>query len=71
MPQVIAPTQVVTKDGECRVIITLELNINLNQLGEISVNAQEFKAKPIPKIDDRVEFEIPSFTSNKKIDFGK
>lgn len=76
MPQVVGPGQIVTvvKDGECRVSITLDLNININQSGEVSASASvvgQERTKIPAKDMDKVEYEIPDFTSDLKVDFGK
>ena len=63
-------TKVVTKNGECKIELTL--NININSEG-VSVTADGKKAKDKKYIDegeDEVNWAIPEFDS-KKIDFGK
>jgi len=73
MPQIISPAQIVmTKDGEIRVTIALELNININGAGEVSASA-------VPKVDDKlpkskfdeVEWDLPDLSSGVKVEFGK
>jgi len=73
MAHKIKPTQVVTvtKDGECHLVITLELNININGAGGVSASVQSLDRAEVD--DDNVEFTIPDFSSfsNKVVDFGK
>lgn len=61
---------VVTKDGECHLTITLELNINLNSDG-VTASVQSVKSPNMEDDDDKVIFEVPDFTSGNTIDFGK
>ena len=65
-------TKIVTKNGECKIELTL--NININSEG-VTVNAkttaaEEKKKKYIDDGEDKVNWAIPEFDS-KKIDFGK
>lgn len=53
--------KVTTKDGECTVHLTLDLNINLDK-GAVSL---------APKQEEETEIIVPTFTSDKKINFGK
>lgn len=73
MAQRIAPTKVVTvtKDGECHLVITLELNINLNGVGGVSASVQTADRAEVE--DDNFQFTIPDFSalSGKTVDFGK
>lgn len=66
------PTKVVTvtKDGECHLVITLELNINLNaQEGVGNVSAS---LKSADRCDvENSQFIIPDFSSGTTLDFGK
>ncbi len=68
-------TKIVTKNGECQVSITLDLNINLNSDGLVlGVSAKDAKAKKKQQEeDDTVNWDaaIPDFSSGGKIDFGK
>ena len=75
MAQLIRPSDVkiITKDGELKVSITLDLNINMNG----SIEAMSVDGKPsmkkenlIDNLDDKVTWAIPDFAS-EKIDFGK
>lgn len=75
MPQRITPVKVmsVSKDGECHLTITLELNINLTTGGEVnaSLAALSEKSKNMVQEDDDVELTIPDFLSGMKLEFGK
>lgn len=68
MAQVIKPNQVkiLTQDGEVKVSITLELNINLNtdQIKIAGTASQEHK------IEKEADYLVPDFTS-QIIEFGK
>lgn len=64
--------KVITKDGECKLSISIDLNINLNTLG-VAVNAQTVKVgdeKEEKKKDD-VAWQIPDFANVPKLNFGK
>ena len=75
MPQLIktGDVKVVSKDGEVKLSITLDLNINLGELqglsGLASGSAVENK-KNIEASEEKVQWAIPDFTS-EKINFGK
>ena len=58
--------KIITKDGECQVSISLELNINLNN-NLVEISGQNIKNE---KKDD-VNWMIPDFTTSPKINFGK
>jgi predicted transcriptional regulator len=75
MGNLIRPTQVhlVTKEGECQLNITIDLNINLNNG---TVDFQSSRANKIEKIDeenddDKTVWAIPTFKSEDKVKFGK
>jgi hypothetical protein len=77
MVQIIKPgtTKVITKDGECEITISIELNINLNQSG-ITVSAQSVQAeakeiKQEVKEPESTNWAIPDFSNLKKVQFGK
>lgn len=74
MAQRITPVKMITvsKEGECHLTITLELNINLSANGEIGASLQGVaeKAKAVEKEDDPL-FTVPDFLSGLKVDFGK
>jgi hypothetical protein len=69
MVQLLKPHEVkiITKEGECQVSITLDLNINLN--GEIAQVTTKVKQKEEEKEEN--VWEIPDFSSGEKINFGK
>jgi predicted membrane protein len=73
MPQLIRPTEKTTiitqtKNGECRVNITLDLNINLNSDGVASVSVGKVAQQ---HEDENVKWEIGDFSPKKKVKFGK
>jgi hypothetical protein len=73
MPQIISPSQIVmTKDGEIRVTIALELNINVNASGQVStsIGVQPEIEPPKSKFDE-VEWDLPELSSGVKVEFGK
>ena len=74
MVQVIKPhdVKVITQQGEVKVSIVLELNINLNADG-LSVTSRTVASEAVPSVgrkEDEVEWAIPDF-ANSKIKFGK
>lgn len=74
MPQLIKPQEVkvITKEGECQVAISLELNINLNSSG-LEVTAQAKERSPIQhgSPEDKTEWAIPDFEASPRLKFGK
>ena len=71
MAQLIRPSDVkiITKDGELKVSITLDLNINMNgSMEALSVDGKSTVKKET--LDDKVAWAIPDFVS-EKINFGK
>tara|TARA_Y100000034_G_scaffold3535_1_gene4273 strand:- start:3564 stop:3806 length:243 start_codon:yes stop_codon:yes gene_type:complete len=67
--------KVMTKDGECKLHITLDLNINLTT-DKIEVSVAGAQATPGAKAaetDEDVHWAIPNFEEDEseKIDFGK
>jgi len=63
--------QSTTKDGECKINICLDLNININS-GEVVVNAQNIAPKTTPKEENKDSiYMIPDFGSSQMMDFGK
>jgi hypothetical protein len=74
MPQLIRPTTekttiiTQTKNGECEVKITLDLNINLNSDGVASISAGKVAQQ---QKDESVKWEIGDFSPKKKVKFGK
>ena len=75
MAQLIQPNnvKVVTKDGEIIVSLQIDLNINLNQSGSVSAiqAADSVTTNNISKKDDDVAWVIPDFKPTEKIKFGK
>jgi hypothetical protein len=59
---------VVTKNGECTLHITLDININLSSSGVISGGPKEEK---LLVEQDKTVFEIPEFKPTEKVKFGK
>jgi hypothetical protein len=75
MAQLIRPSDVkiITKDGELKVSITLDLNINMNgSIEALSVDGKSTvkKETSIDNAEDKVAWAIPDFVS-EKINFGK
>jgi hypothetical protein len=75
MAQLIRPSDVkiITKDGELKVSITLDLNINMNgSVGALSADGKSNAKKEtlIDNLEDKVAWAIPDFIP-EKIDFGK
>jgi hypothetical protein len=76
MAQLLKPqnVKIVTKDGEIVISLQLDININLNQLGAPTVSSgvslPEQKTTTSSKQDD-VAWEIPDFGPTEKIKFGK
>jgi len=62
--------QVVTKNGECEVHITLDLNVSLNADGlQIGANAGRAGS---PNEDEDFEWAVPDFDlDSQQVDFGK
>lgn len=73
VPHLIQHHDVVTKDGECTIRISLDLNINLNSDGSIRVDttAQPHVLKPEEKPVKEDNWVIPDFKGGQKIKFGK
>ncbi len=61
--------QVITKEGECKLDITLDININITT-DKIEVNVVGGKGV---ETDESVHWAIPDFENeqSEKIDFGK
>ncbi len=74
MPDYISPSNVsiVTKDGECTLHITLDININLNQTGGLEVGPRRESPKTIEENEEeKTVWAIPEFKSGEKVKFGK
>lgn len=62
-------TQVVTKDGECTIHVTVDVNLNLNN-SNLKFNSGE--EPEVESQEDRdVDWAIPDFSPTKKVQFGK
>jgi hypothetical protein len=59
--------QVVTKNGEVKLDIQLHLDININAEG-VQVGASALKAE---QSDSEIDWVIPDFGSDERIQFGK
>ena len=68
MPQLIQPHKIVTRDGELTVHLTIDLNVNITNSGDVTVSAGAVKQKD--KEDDPV-WEVPTFGPAPKVKFGK
>ena len=63
---------VTTKNGECNINLTIDLNINLNQTVTDLIKQETKRAYESEEDDDKVDFAIPDFEgSEMKLDFGK
>jgi hypothetical protein len=64
-------TKIITKEGEIFVNIALELNIKLDgQNLQIGLNPNSQSTKQNVN-EEKVNWEIPDFSSSNKINFGK
>jgi len=74
MPQRIQPThtKVITKDGECVINLTLDININLNSAG-LSINGIVSAHNKEEVNNEQVSWAIPEFKNEAgtKLKFGK
>ena len=59
-------TETITKDGECKVFINIQLDINVNN-GAVSIKT----APSIEKDEEKVDWAIPDFSQSPKLKFGK
>ena len=81
MPQVSRPSSITILNGENgsgKLVITLELNINLNTNGIQAAISDVIEPQSVPtppkkswKDDDPIDFVIPDFGSSEIINFGK
>ncbi len=76
MGNLIRPTKVhvITKEGECQLSITIDLNINLN------TGIVDLKQREVPEVaaveeekesEEKPLWAIPTFKSDNKVKFGK
>ena len=74
MAQRITPVKMITvsKEGECHLTITLELNINLSANGEVGASLQGVaeKAKVVENEDEEPLFTVHDFLGGLKVNFG-
>lgn len=63
--------EVLSKDGEVKVSLSIDLNLNLN--GEISsMNLSADSKRTVSKEEeDKIEWAIPDFECENKLEFGK
>lgn len=74
MPQLIKPNDVriVTKDGEVKISISLDLNINMGEIsGGVNILKSDVESKTTKKEEDKIQWAIPDFAPAEKINFGK
>jgi hypothetical protein len=73
MGDLIRPTKVhvITKEGECKLNITIDLNINLNTGTVDFQSAKATKIEQQPEEDEKTVWAIPTFKSEDKVKFGK
>ena len=70
MGDLIRPTRVnvITKEGECKLHIVIDLNINLNTN---SVEVKSRQTDNTPEVqEEKTEWIIPSFKPGDKVKFG-
>jgi hypothetical protein len=69
MGSLITPTKinVITKEGECKLHIVIDLNINLNTTN-VSINSRQAATPEVQ--EEKTTWEIPSFKSVEKVKFG-
>lgn len=76
----IPETKIITKNGETTLSIILdpiviEVNVNINHDGSLNVqslNTQNKEDKPEEKLEDKINWAIPTFgNQSQKIKFGK
>lgn len=60
--------ETITKEGECHIKLTLDLNINLSTDGVLTT-----KITSVEKVEkeEKVDYTIPDFASGVKLSFGK
>jgi len=64
---------VATKNGECNINITLDLNINLTTAGLELTSGKSNGVNSIreDENEDKVDWAIPDFSPSSKLQFGK
>ena len=74
MPQLIKPgdVKIITKDGEVKISISLDLNINMGEVSSgVGILKSNIEEKINKKEEDKVQWAIPDFAPTEKINFGK
>jgi len=74
MPQLIKPgdVKIITKDGEVKISISLDLNINMGEISSgVGILKSNIEEKINKKEEDKVQWAIPDFAPTEKINFGK
>lgn len=77
MAQLLKPgdVKIITKDGQITVKLEIDLNINLNQTGNLTVTSDNQSPGAVKtsvnKDSDETEWMIPDFGPTTKIKFGK
>lgn len=68
-----ARVHVISKEGECQVNITIDLNINLSAEGlSIQATKERKEEKEVEKDEEeKTIWAIPNFTQKDKVKFGK
>jgi hypothetical protein len=61
--------EVITKEGECKLLITLELDLNINLNGTNTGSSEESPKKEQSAIKEETPFIVPDFQTSK-IKFG-
>jgi hypothetical protein len=72
MPSKIKPTtikNIYTQNGECKIEISLEIDINVNSDG-VNVGVTPKTQSESPQ-EEKVDWAIPDFGNSPKIKFGK
>jgi hypothetical protein len=59
--------KVITKDGECEIHLTLDINLNV---GDVNIKAEDVKCESKLKEEDKSHFLVPDFSS-ERIQFGQ
>jgi hypothetical protein len=62
--------KVLTKEGECEINITLDVNINVTQAGEVTTKVSAKQASEGNE-EEGGQYLIPDFKPGKKVNFGE
>lgn len=60
--------KVISKEGECKIQISLDINLNLNSEAP-TISVQNIETKKIQKEEE--VWTIPEFTPSPRVNFGK